>query len=80
MPWQSVKVPSGAKLFRVHNFTYMIKGVTYHLEVDEFQDGACSGHGEHSTDRNYVIESVTAKSTHECLNELISRINQRTGV
>ena len=46
MSWKTVKVPSGAKLFQVHNFTYMTKGVTYHLEIDEFQDGACTGHGE----------------------------------
>lgn len=77
MNWKAVKVQPGGKLFKVHNFTYMIKGVTYHLEVDEFHDGTCTGHGEHSTDKNSFVESVNAKSLEEGLNLLIERIGAR---
>ena len=77
MNWKSVKVQSGGKLFKVHNFTYMVKGVTYHLEVDEFNDGACTGHGEHSTDKNSFVESVNGPSVEDCLNLLIERISAR---
>jgi hypothetical protein len=41
--WRKVKLPAGSKLFRVHNFTFMAKGNTYVLEVDEFADGSFSG-------------------------------------
>lgn len=79
MNWKAVKVAGGAKLFKVHNFTYMVKGVTYHLEVDEFHDGSCTGHGEHSTDKNSFVESVNAKSVEDCLNLLVERIAARVG-
>lgn len=79
MNLKSVKVPAGGKLFKVHNFTYMSKGTTFHLEVDEFSDGACTGHGEHSTDKNSFIESVNGKSVEDCLNMLIERISARFG-
>jgi hypothetical protein len=51
----------------------MIKGVTYHLEVDEFADGTFIGHGEHSTDKNSLLESVNGKSVQECLDALIKK-------
>jgi hypothetical protein len=76
MNWKMVTMPEGAKLFKVHNFTYMSKGVTYHLEVDEFRDGVFSGHGEHSTDKNTVLESVSGKTLEECLSTLIKSIKK----
>lgn len=79
MNWKTVKVHSGGKLFKVHNFSYMIKGATFHLEVDEFHDGSCTGHGEHSTDKNSFVESVNGKTVEECLNSLIERIGSRIG-
>lgn len=77
MDWKKVKTPDGAKLFKVHNFTYMIKGSTYHLEVDEFQDGTVTGHGEHSTDKSHVLESVSASSLKDCVEALIKNIKAR---
>ncbi|MCX6124676.1 MAG: hypothetical protein NTV34_08000 [Proteobacteria bacterium] len=79
MNWKAVKVQPGGKLFKVHNFTYMVKGVTYRLEVDEYHNGICTGHGEHSTDKNSLIESVSANSTEECLSLLIERVGSRLG-
>jgi hypothetical protein len=80
MSWKDIKVHSGGKLFQVHNFTYMVKGATYLLEIDEFSDGSCTGHGEHSSDRNSFVESVSGKSVEDCLANLISRIGQRLGL
>lgn len=77
MDWKTTKIPSGAKLFKVNHFTFMHKGVNYQLEVDEYADGACSGHGEHSTDKNFFIESVSGKSVSKCLDELIQKIVSR---
>ena len=77
MDWKKAKIPSGGRLFKVHNFTFMRKGVTYHLEVDEYNDGAFTGHGEHSTDKNLMIESVSATSVTECLEALMSKIDKR---
>lgn len=74
MEWKNVKVPDGAKLFKVHNFTYMIKGVTWHFEIDEFADGSFIGHGEHSTDKNSLLESVNGKSVQECLDALVRKV------
>ena len=73
MDWKSVQT-NGGKIFKVHNFTYMHKGATYLLEVDEFADGNCSGHGEHSTDKSNVLESVSGNSVKECLEALIAKI------
>ena len=78
MDWKSVSVPQGSKLYRVHRFTYMHKGVNYILEIDEFPDGNCTGHGEHSTDRNFIIESVSSPSIKESLEALIEKIESRT--
>jgi hypothetical protein len=80
MSWKEIRVHSGGKLFKVHNYTYMIKGVTYQLEIDEFGDGTFTGHGEHSTDRNSFVESVSGKSVDECLTNLVARIGQRLGL
>lgn len=77
MEWKATKLPAGSKLFKVHNFNFILKGVNFNLEVDEFSDGTFTGHGEHSTDQNYFIESVSAKSLSDCLSELISRIQSR---
>ena len=41
-------VTLGAKLFKVHSFIFIYRGSTFSLEVDEFPDGLCSGHGESS--------------------------------
>lgn len=75
--WRNVTLPAGSKLFRVHNFTFMFKGSTFAIEVDEFADGTFTGHGEHSTDKSSVIEPVTCKSMEDCLQELISKIEAR---
>lgn len=72
--WNKIKLAEGAKLYKVHNFMYMWKGTTYHLEVDEFADGAFIGHGEHSTDKSSVLESVSGKSVEECLAALIKNV------
>lgn len=80
MNWKAIKVHSGAKLFRVHNFTYMVKGTTYNLEIDEYHDGSFTGHGEHSTDKNSFVESVTARSMEECMEQLLQRIGTRQGL
>jgi len=74
MNWNKVTVPDGAKLFQIHDFAYMHKGNTYKLEIDAFADGSFSGHGEHSTDKNHLLASVSGKSIEECLNALIKNI------
>ena len=71
MDWNKVRVPEGAKLFRVHSFTYMNRGTTWHLEVDESLDGTFTGHGEHSTDKNCVLESVSGRDLEDCVSNLI---------
>ena len=75
--WKTVAVPVGNKLFKSHSYTYMHAGTTYNLEVDEFSDGTYSGHGEHSTDKSSVVESVAGASIAECLQKLIDRIQSR---
>jgi hypothetical protein len=76
MNWKKVVAPEGAKLFKVHNFTYMHKGTTWHFEVDEFMDGSFTGHGEHSTDKSSVLESVSAKALEDCVSALIKCIKK----
>lgn len=76
MNWKKVSIPDGAKLFKVHNFTFMLKGSTYHLEVDEFHDGTFTGHGEHSTDKSSVLASVTGKSVEDCVAALIAGVRK----
>jgi hypothetical protein len=76
MNWNKIVRPDGAKLFKVHSFTYAYKGANYHLEVDESADGNFTGHGEHSTDRNTFLASVTGKSLEECLSALIKNIKE----
>lgn len=78
MDWKKTKVPVGSKLFQVHNFTFMHSGKTYSLEIDEYIDGTFAGHGEHSTDKNFFIESVSGKSMNECLSALVSKIQERS--
>jgi hypothetical protein len=77
MDWKKVNTPTGSKLFKVHIFTFMHKGVNYSLEVDEFLDGTCTGHGEHSTDKSSILEPVSGATVSECLQSLISRIQTR---
>jgi hypothetical protein len=77
MSWSSITLPQGSKLFRVHNFTLLHKGSNYSIEIDEFSDGACSGHGEHTTDKNLQIESVTGTSIEGCLQSLVKKIEGR---
>jgi hypothetical protein len=76
MDWKKLQLPDGAKLFRVHTFTYMHSGSTYHLEVDEFNASTFTGHGEHSTDKSRVLESVTGGSLEDCLTALIRNIKK----
>lgn len=78
MDWKSLKLPKGSRLFKQHNFTFMHKGGNYLIEVDEFQDGTFSGHGENSTDANFVIESVSGSSVENCVESIINKIDQRT--
>jgi hypothetical protein len=80
MSWKKIPVHPGGKLFKMHHFTYMMKGVTFLLEIDEFSDATFTGHGHHSTDRNNVVESVSGKSIDDCLTHLIARIGQRSGL
>lgn len=75
--WKSVKVPSGAKLFKVHNFNLMVKGSHFNIEVDEFQDGTFTAHGEHSTDKNSVFEPVNAKTLEDALSAIVAKIQTR---
>jgi hypothetical protein len=77
MDWKKINVPAGSKLLKVHNFTYIHKGVNYNLEIDEYSDGRCSGHGEQSIDKNFVIETVSASSVDDCLKQLVDKINSR---
>ena len=76
MDWKKIKLPEGSKLFRVHTFTYMHGGSTFHLEIDEFTSGSFTGHGEHSTDKNRVLESISGPSLEECLSGLIQSIKK----
>ena len=76
MDWKKTKLPDGAKLFKVHNFMFMLKGMTYHFEVDEFADGTFTGHGEHSTDKNTVLESVSGRSLEECVSALVTSVKK----
>ena len=76
MNWKKLSIPDGAKIFKIHNFTYMVKGQNFHLEVDEYADGNFTGHGEHSTDKNTVLESVSGKSLEECVNALVKSIKK----
>lgn len=77
MNWDSVRLPEGSKLLRIHRFTYMHQGVNYVFEVNEMGPGSWIGHGEHATDQNSVIPSVNGATLEECLNQLISKIESR---
>lgn len=77
MDWKAVKLPAGTKMFQVHNFTFVLKSNNYLLEVDEYSDGMFAGYGEHSTDKNFYIQSVSGKSVADCLNSLIEKITSR---
>ncbi len=77
MNWKNIEVPKGSKLFKLHRFTYIHKGVHYAIEVDEYADGVSTAHGEHATDRNYVLESVSANTTDECLQQMLKNIEMR---
>ena len=77
MDWKALTIPQGSKLFKQRNFTYIHKGVTYTVEVDEYHDGSFVGHGENATDKSSIIESVSGKSVAECVNKIISKINER---
>jgi hypothetical protein len=76
MDLKKVKLPDGGKICKVHNFMYMYKGATWHLEVDEFGDGTVTGHGEHSTDKSSVLESVSAKSVEDCVAMLAAKVKK----
>jgi len=76
MNWKLVTIPEGSKLFKSHGFTFIHKGATYLLEVDEHRDGSFTGHGEHTTDKSNVLASVHSQSMEDCLNQLISKIKK----
>ena len=76
--FRKLRLPAGSKLFKVHNFTFMYKGTTFVFEIDEFADGSFTGHGEHSTDKSSVIESVSGQSIEECLDKLVKKVESRT--
>lgn len=76
MNWKMVSLPDGSKLFKTHNFTLMHRGTNYRLDIEEFADGTFSGHGEHSTDKSSVLESVSGTSLEDCLNALIKKIKK----
>ncbi len=78
MSWKNIKLPQGTKLFHGHHFTFMHAGKTFLIEVDEFADGTFTGHAEHSTDKSFVIESVSGKSLQECLENLTKKIQTRS--
>ena len=78
MNWKNIKLPAGSKLLKVHNFTFMYQGSYYSIEIDEFNDNTFTGHGEHSTDKNYVIESVSASTLEGCLEALVNKIQNRS--
>lgn len=78
MDWKQAKIPSGGKLFKVNNFTFMFKGTNYTIEVDEFSDGTFTAHGEHATDKSSVFEPVSGKSMGDCLSALIAKIQARS--
>lgn len=75
--WKSLKLAPGGKLFKVHTFNLIHNGINFNLEVDEYNDGTFTGHGEHSTDKNFVIESVSGSDMKACLQALIKRIQSR---
>lgn len=77
MDWRNAKVPQGCKLFKAHHFTFMHRGHTYSLEIDEYADGSFAGHGEHSTDKSNAVESVSGKTLDECLTLLMAKIEGR---
>lgn len=77
MDWKSAKIPLSGKLYKVHTFNFMFKGNNYNLQIDEYADGQCTGHGEHSADKNFVIESVSGSSLSQCLTGLIAKIESR---
>jgi hypothetical protein len=77
MSWKQVKIAQNCKLMQVHNFTYLHKGTAFQFEVDEYLDGAFTGHGEQTNDKSFFVEPVTAKSLNECLQSLIDRVEKR---
>lgn len=77
MDWKKVNLPANSKLFQVHTFMYMTSGTSYQLEIQEFSDGKCAGHGEHATDKNLFLESVSGTSVNDCLQKLVDRIKAR---
>jgi len=77
MDWLKLNIPQGSKLLRTQRFTFMHKGVNYLLDVDEYGNRSCMGHGEKANDKNFVIESVNGASVEECLNALMKKIADR---
>lgn len=76
MDFKKVAIPEGARLYQAHQLTYIYKGVTYLLEIDEHADGSFTGHGEHSTDKSSVLASVNGRTAEECLSALINKIRK----
>lgn len=78
MSWKNISLKQGCKLFISHNFTYMSAGQNFSLCVDEYNNGQYIGHGEHSTDKNNVVESITAPTMEGCLESLIAKIESKS--
>ena len=77
MNWDQIQVPPGGRIVRVSHFTYIFNGINFIIEVDESPDGTVTVHGEHSTDKNFVVESVSGSSVEECLNGILKKISSR---
>lgn len=76
MDWNKVSVSSGGRLNKVHSFTYMLGSDSFRFEIDESSDGSFTGHGEHSTDKNYLLKSVAGSTIEECLQQLIDGLSK----
>jgi hypothetical protein len=76
MDWSKIKIPSGNRILKIHNFMYMRDGNAYELEVDEFSDGKFTGHGEHSSDESQQLNSVVGDTLETCLQALIDDVEK----
>ena len=78
MSWTKLKIPEGSKLFKIHHFSLMMKGDNFQIEIDECFDGVFTGHAEHSTDKNFLIESTSSGTLEDCFQALLDKIQSRT--
>ena len=78
MNWANIKLPDGCKLFRIHKFSYMSKGINYVFEINEVSENSFIGYGEQATDSNSVLETVNGDSIESCLNGLIANVEKKS--